>query len=735
MRFVRYVVGFSIGVFFFSGAFFASANTTGESDDPVYAEQFSFYCGPYTRSFEADKHYIVNTSTCFYSVPHTLVGNKMLTLYKGTPGVAAAFVGGDAVFHGGTLISHTPNTFSGAQNGDDFFAVIYDFALDQTATPLNAYLQGATSTLPAGVVENQNFYIIPWKWGPKPVEEFDPVVVIPGILGSWEKDGEWALDPITHTYDNLVDTLLANGYVEDETLFTLPYDWHTSSVITAELLGAKISSVRDICDCDQVDIVAHSMGGNVASQYVVSESYNNDIDQIFYLGTPMGGAPLAYKAWESGEIEFGDHIQNIVMQRIFKKEARDAGFNNIFEYIRSGLVPSVQELLPIYGYLKTASGPLSYPTGYPQNLFLENLSGNFGKLFSGAQLFTVVGHTGTASTTRGFVVTPSTKPSLWEHGEIVRTEFGAGDGTVPHTSSLFFIGPEKELSGITHGELASTSVTYVFEMLNGKKPATLVGNFYDYRDYDYAVLINKLAPSSGDFRFFAETVGSLLLHQHPLMHKVLTLVLYSPIDVEVTSPDGKRIGRDLATGVVLNEIPGALYSGLQAEPEFVIIPDPLPGEYQVRTIGTGEGGYTIATGYSDSATTTESFVSGTAVADQVTEHALFISPTTTTIIIEKITPPEVITPASCAVDMQAAYTNNWITKRQIYKALLADCKLLGVLFVTRDKAKTNFIRKGVTLTIKLTLDHMDRLAKDKSNKPEAVELITKNTAWFRQHEL
>ena len=98
-------------------------------------------------------------------------------------------------------------------------------------------------------------------------------------------------------------------------------------------------------------------------------------------------------------------------------------------------------------------------------------------------------------------------------------------------------------------------------------------------------------------------------------------------------------------------------------------------------------------------------------------------------------PPINITPDTCVADMQLAYQNGWITKKAVYNGLVADCKLLKVLFTKRDKAKNNLTRKGVLFTIKRTLDHMDKLAKDKSNTKEAVELITKNTTWFRENEL
>ena len=270
MRFAWYV-GFSLGIFFLTGVFAASASTTNLSSDPVYAEgPFLFWCEPYVRSFEDDKHYLAESGPCKYSIPNTIGGNKRIALYKGTVG-SSTLVTGDAVVFSPTLVRQNFVSFASMVQEQPLFAVVFDSALNEGGTAFDTYLRTG-GTPPVGAVEDQNYYTLPWVWGAKPVEEFEPVVVIPGILGSWEKDGEWILDPITHIYDNLVDTLLANGYVEGETLFKFPYDWHQSNVTTAELLGAKIGEIKSICDCLYVDLVAHSMGGLAASQYVASDT-------------------------------------------------------------------------------------------------------------------------------------------------------------------------------------------------------------------------------------------------------------------------------------------------------------------------------------------------------------------------------------------------------------------------------------------------------------------------------
>src|SRR3989344_1785103 len=97
------------------------------------------------------------------------------------------------------------------------------------------------------------------------------------------KNGQLVIDPILHTYDDLIATLIANGYEEGVDLFPLPYEWRNSNVSTAHLLDVKIAVVKAICGCNKVDIVAHSMGGLVARSYIQSVDYHDDIDRLVFL--------------------------------------------------------------------------------------------------------------------------------------------------------------------------------------------------------------------------------------------------------------------------------------------------------------------------------------------------------------------------------------------------------------------------------------------------------------------
>lgn len=718
----------------------AFANINPISSDPSYAEQFIFYCDPYAHSFIPDRHYVpdeiityVNPSSvylCKFSLPNTIIsGKKIFTLYKGTPG-SAEWVSGDLLRSSGTLFENYPAYIFSPQNEDDFFAVVYNYNTEDEFLQYRGYFEN-NDPPPEEAVLNEDYYILPWKWGPTPIEEYEPVIIIPGILGSWEKDGEWVLDPIAHTYDNLIDTLLANGYVEDKTLFRFGYDWRNSNITTAQLLSDKVQEIRGSCNCEYVDIISHSMGGLVTAEYIKEADPETDgLDQIFYLGVPFYGSPSAYKTWEGGVVEFGRPAYNLIAGRMFGREARDNGFNSIFEYIQGKPITSIQELLPIYpNYLRTSptSTYLSYPEGYPRNIFLEELEANISKIYSHRPFpYIFIGDAGATSTIEGFTVQSSTEPPKWEHGEPVVEIFGRGDGTVPYESALYYWGPKEELGGVDHNTLVSASSPYVFELLNNKAPDVVINKIYDLLEVDYGLLIDKLAPSAGDFRVLAETLNALLREQSSHIRTALFVLLYSPVDIQITAPDGKRIGRDINTGALLNEMPEAVYSGPDAEHEFVLILDPLPGTYAVQTVGTGSGSYTIATSYLDTATTSEAFAEGVTTPDHVENQTLILSSTSTTVTIEvdeSEPPPEEITPDTCVADMEFAYANGWIKKKGVYNALVKDCLTLKRLL--KDETKNKSVR------IVRTLNHMNRLAKNKGNTQEAKELITKNTTWFR----
>jgi len=64
----------------------------------------------------------------------------------------------------------------------------------------------------------------------------------------------------------------------------------------------------------------------------------------------------------------------------------------------------------------------------------------------------------------------------------------------------------------------------------------------------------------------------------------------SDLDLGVEDPSGRRVGYNPEAEQVVNEIPGAEYSGIGAKPEWIRIPNPEPGEWTISVYGRDVSG-------------------------------------------------------------------------------------------------------------------------------------------------
>jgi hypothetical protein len=600
---------FGAFLFLCFGISVASANTAPVSSDPSYASAFTFFCGPYVSSFTNGDHYMPTGSACSYSLPSSIAGGKTISLYQGTPGASATLLSGDTFSGSATLVQQSPNSFAGIQNETPFFAVVYDSSLDQGSAPLNAYLQGATSTLPAGAIPNQNYFILQWKWGPVPANEYEPVIIVPDTLNSFQKDSGYVVDPVFKTYQNLVDTLTANGYVQGQTLFTLPYNWEQSNTTLAQQLANTIASVKTTCSCNKVNVIAHGSGGLAVAQYITGNSYNHDIDQVDFIGTPFDGVPAAYGAWETGSVQFSDALRNGLAKVLITQEATNTNATSVFNYVQSKPVTSFLEMLPVStSYL---NGKI-YPTGYPRNMFLENIQNNFDPTSVADRGIRVrqFDSDGTSlGTPKSFTITNSTQLPLWPDGQPTATQTTSGDGMVPFLSADFFQ-TDHVYSNVKHNDLPTKAAGDIFTALNGRAPATVVNNSYP-------------------------------------VSCVLALTTTSGTDLQITDPNNLRLGKDFTNNTSLSEIPNSFYSGFTGSLEYGIIVNPVQGTYQVRTQGATNSTFTVTASSVCGSTVVATSTTASANAGQIIGLALSVSSSTQSISLTPLdTNPPIITISS-----------------------------------------------------------------------------------------
>jgi len=445
----------------------------------------------------------------------------------------------------------------------------------------------------------------------------DPVIIIPGIFGSAEEGGQLQLDPVFHTYDNLYAEFANNGYVPGKDLFVFPYEWRDSNVENAKKLKIKIDEIKQQSNWPNVDLVAHSMGGLLAREYIESDYYGDDVSQLITLATPNLGAPEAYMKWE-GDGWFLSPV-DIYMSSVVKQEAEENGFADAFDYIHNRPIASLQELLPVYSYLYEADNGKNlrvYPNNYPRNEFLENLNVNSSKL-SLVEYDKIVGSIAGNNTVGGINVVNADMGKYWMHGyplgfEVFVGDRGIiltnGDRTVPLDSAKSVNIKSDSLIELPsdHRSIVTDAQKDVLELLTGTRPT---------------VEVNR-----------------------GLIKNIFLAQVFSPIDIQIVAPDGKRVGKDFATGNILNEIEGAYYTGYDTKSEFVTIPNPIKGEYKILTEGTGDGAYKIETTEIDQnpdgvTASTTSTIEGVAVAGQQEEKTVEVTGVEFNDVAD-VTPPE-----------------------------------------------------------------------------------------------
>jgi len=285
------------------------------------------------------------------------------------------------------------------------------------------------------------------------------VVVVPGLGASWNADamlncktgdyaGSWELgDYAKPFYQPLLDSLNSANY---ESL-TFNYDWRREVTPSAELLTSFINNTDP-----KVNLVGHSLGGLVGRTYLELEKENNKLTGLLTVGSPHQGAVLAYPAWSGGEIQTTDLVQKIALTVLLK---RCGMFKSTREIIQQ-IIPSVQNLLPIFSYLRDAQTMAAKPVD--EMLNRNNwLPTDFSSPFWGVTVGTLSG-TG-FETLKYLLVKEGTKHDAklgnWTDGKPTNKSetTSEGDGTVLLTSSQLPETASQMVINQTHSGLVNST--------------------------------------------------------------------------------------------------------------------------------------------------------------------------------------------------------------------------------------------------------------------------------------
>jgi len=372
------------------------------------------------------------------------------------------------------------------------------------------------------------------------------IFVIPGLLGSWNKDAilhqqsvpqsEWHLMPIFHEIDGLLTTLDHLGYTPEQNLFTFAYDWRQPISTSVEQLKTFIDN--NTTSSGLFKIVGHSLGGLVGRLYAQQYPSSN-LSKIITAGSPHEGVTDAYKPVAGGELERND-TQFYLAYKTILNLYKSSAIQTDRDVINTNL-PVLRDLLPNYPYLKRSDQTFIDPNSMTiKNQLLPTYNATLDQLFP--KLHTIAGTN--VDTLKGYNVDPpsplDTLLGNYPDGHPVSAFNDSGDGLVLASSASKGDDPTT-INNFYHGDVLAkkTAIKKILDSLQ-----------IDYLDSD--ITPGDQTPTNPALLFFIQ----------------------SPATMKV-----------IFSGTTYPEQDGIVY-----------IPNALSGTYQLQVMGTGLGDYTITVG-------------------------------------------------------------------------------------------------------------------------------------------
>lgn len=284
---------------------------------------------------------------------------------------------------------------------------------------------------------------------PTPTPAQEPIVILPGMTGSWCKaalisgsdcPSDWtALPEPLDPYDSLVASIADAPDIPDDNVFVFYYDWRDrindlssrlNTYINSTVLSGKPAGTK-------VKLIGHSYGGLVAADY--AEDHPDKVAKLITAGSPHKGVVKAYGGWEGGEL-WGFKVWERIVLRILLA-ARGGLFPSLKDTIRND-VPSTQEILPIFDYLTNQNNQTVSESSLNQRN--PKLGGQYTGLLNISSLLTTL--TGLENISENTLSSIKVKPrnwmeqalGLWEDGKPDQLSYSTeGDTAVLRSSGRY----------------------------------------------------------------------------------------------------------------------------------------------------------------------------------------------------------------------------------------------------------------------------------------------------------
>jgi len=367
-------------------------------------------------------------------------------------------------------------------------------------------------------------------------------------------------------FEGLINQFANLGYLENIDLFVAPYDWRLDIRNASNILKIQIDLVKNQTGSSKVDLVAHSMGGLAAKQYILDNG-SGAVNKLVFIGTPHLGAPLAAKA-----LLWGDNLNIKLVAVPFLASER-------VRYISQNMF-SIYELLPSRDYIQ--QNGRYYFDEIKQVLFDYDQTKQFFTDSGLSPIMLQAADSFHSSALDNFNLagidayningcdTPTITTIVKRGVDEYSVSMSAGDGTVP-------LGSSKAIG-------ADSDKTYYFK--NG---------WWIFGDIEHSTM-----PSAGGIK---ELITGIITGTNISLPDNAThdssvcriegemVSVHSPVNLHIYDSSGNHVGRG-ENGDIDYNITGVAYEEI-GENKFVFLPTSGGQTYQIELDGTGVGTYSL----------------------------------------------------------------------------------------------------------------------------------------------
>jgi pimeloyl-ACP methyl ester carboxylesterase len=381
------------------------------------------------------------------------------------------------------------------------------------------------------------------------------------------------------SYQDTINFFISNGYKLNETLFTFPYDWRKDLALTTPLLNQKVQEIKQQTNAQKVDIVAHSMGGLVARNYIADSNKAQNIRKLIELGIPHLGSPdLLSKLHYGGCLKypFGPFCLSLAPTELKDViQNMTGGFQlsptqTYFDFYNNS---DLQHPYPFKDDRDMDANGVTGPLNYPQIKFLLTNLGYNTSLFIPAETFHNIDNN--YANTNGVDVTIIAGSGIATLGQII-------EKNVP-----IFLGikiPKKDTIMI-NGD--NTVPLFSASLHDPSQKLSLLGNaklFYTKQNHGALVqtgpALDLVKNILNDDSSIPTNISTQLI---PLKGKLISV--HSPINLLIFDSLNNQTGIT-NNGEIINNIPGSEIEILD-DTKFIWLPE--NGQYNITLKSTGYG--------------------------------------------------------------------------------------------------------------------------------------------------